>query len=208
MSRWQWGVILALGGLLLFGIGAGPADAGETPSSRYGMDAREFSGELQSRGAFQFAEDTEDRIRSGQFELAFARYLFLKAHIRGQRLYMALNAMVDQRLHWLKTQMGLGEIPTYAAPYKKLKRRVRREAPPVTSATPDQKDGKVSAKPEITPAAAKKPEEAAPPTTPPVPTPVQPPPKEEAPEEKPEAKKPAPPPSRWERIKRRLKFWE
>ena len=202
MIRWRWGIILALGGLLLFGGGPGSARAGETPS-RSGMDARLFAGELQSRGAFQFAEDTEDRIRSGQFELAFARYLFLRSQIRGSSLYMALNAMVDQRLHFLKNQMGLREIPRYAAPYKKLKTRVRKE-PPVTPTAAEPKDGKAGAKPVIIPAATEaveKPEESVTP-----PTPAEPP-EEEAPEEKVEEKKPAPPPSTWERVKRRLKFW-
>jgi len=171
------------------------------------MDARLFAGELQSRGAFQFAEDTEDRIRSGQFELAFARYLFLRSQIRGSSLYMALNAMVDQRLHFLKNQMGLREIPRYAAPYKKLKTRVRRE-PPVTPTAAEPKDGKAGAKPVIIPAATEAPPGAAeqPDASVAPPTPAEPP-EEEAPEEKAEEKKPAPPPSTWERVKRRLKFW-
>lgn len=204
MSQWRWGVILALGGLLFFGAGLGPASAdGVKPTSREGMDARQFSSELQSSGAFIFAEDTENRIRSGQFEVAFARYLFLRSHIQGSSLYYGLNAMVDQRLHFLKTQMGLPEIPHYAAPSRKLKTRVIKEA---KAATPgEQKDGKAEAKPEV----ASKPGEEKPAETviPGAPTPAQPP-EEETKEEKPEEKKPPPPPpSTWERIKRRLKFW-
>ena len=201
MSKWRWGAVLALGALVFLAARFLPARA----ASNYGADARQFSSELQSGGAFKFAEDTEDQLRSGKFELAFARYLFLKSHIRGSSLYTALNAMVDQRLHFLKTQMGLPEIPHYAAPYKKLKSRVVKEAKAATPA--EQKKGKEQ---EVAPKPGEeKPAETVIPGAPAVQTPTQPPEKEEKAEaEKPEAKKPPPPPpSTWERIKRRLKFW-
>lgn len=227
--RWRWGVGLALA-LLFLSTGALPKSA--VSSSLYGSDYRLFASELQSRGAFKFAEDTEDLIRSGQFERAFARYLFLKAHIRGRSLYIALDAMVNQRLHFLKSQMRLDEIPSYAAPpLKKLKRRVKKQARSVSSpdATgPAQKDGQASATPVVTPAAAKAGDQKSPvskpspaqqalelvtspaPTTGPTtaePTAASKSPEEETPEEKPEATKPAPPPSLWDKLKRRLKFW-
>lgn len=200
-SRWRWGTGLALGVLVFLAAVGWPAPA----ASRYGNDARQFAGELQSRGAFKFAEDTENQLRSGKFELAFARYLFLRSHIRGSSLYMALNDMVDQRLHFLAAQMGLKEIPAYAAPsYKKLKRRVIKEAKAVTPA--EQKKGK---EPEVAPKPGEEePAEMVIPGAPAAPTPTQPPEEEEkAEEEKPEAKKPPPPPSLWEKLKRRLKFW-
>lgn len=220
--RRQWGAGLVMAFLFL-GAGALPESA--VSSSLYGSDYRLFASELQSRGAFKFAEDTEDLIRSGQFERAFARYLFLKAHIQGRSLYIALDAMVNQRLHFLKSQMRLDEIPSYAAPsFKKLKKRVKKQARSVTlpdATGPAQKDGPAQATPVVTPAAAeageqkspapkpaaaKKPEESAPSTAPAVQAPA-PPPEEEAWEEKPEEKKPPPPPSTWERLKRRMKFW-
>jgi len=217
--RWGAGLVLAL---LFLGAGALPQSA--VSSSLYGSDYRLFASELQSRGAFKFAADTEDLIRSGQFEQAFARYLFLKAHIHGHSLYIALDAMVNQRLHFLKSQMRLDEIPTYAAPsFKKLKRRVKKQARAVTppgTPGPAQKDGQASATPVVTPAAAEagepkspapkpaaeKPEEPVSSTAPVVQAPA-PPPEEEAGEEKPEGKKAPPSPSTWERLKRRLKFW-
>jgi hypothetical protein len=221
MSNRRWGIILALGALLFLAAGAVPVFS----SSAYETDARQFAGELQGSGAFKFAEDTEDQLRSGKFELAFARYLFLKSHIRGSSLYFALNAMVDQRLHFLKSQMGLEEIPTYAAPYKKLKRRVRSQAQSVKttdSTGSDQQKAKASAPPVVTPTAAEvadqeseasQPSEAILPAAPPADQEKTQPqeettsPAEETQADKPEATKPLPPPSAWEKLKRRLKFW-
>jgi hypothetical protein len=113
-----------------------------------------------------------------------------------------LNAMVDQRLHFLKAQMGLAEIPAYAAPYKKLKTRVRKEAKADTPA--EQKKGKAEVAPKP---GGEKPAETVIPGAPAAPTPTQTS-EEETKEEKPEEKKPPPPPpSILERLKRRLKFW-
>lgn len=199
MSNRRCQVILALGAFLFLIAGAVPLSA--SPGDE--TDARLFAGELQSGGAFKFAEDTEDELRSGKFELAFARYLFLKSHIRGSSLYLALNAMVDQRLHFLKSQMGLEEIPAYTAPYRKLKPRVRKEAAPVTPAKAEAADRKsLASKAED----SEQPEEPASLPAPAAQAPS-PPPEEEVQEEKAEEKKPAPPPSTWERLKRRLKFW-
>jgi hypothetical protein len=211
MSRWRWGIGPALLALMFLAAGALPV----TSTYGYGTDARQFAGEFQSRGAFKFAEDTEDELRAGRFELAYARYLFLRSHIRGSSLYFALNSMVDQRLHFLASQMGLKEIPSYAAPsYKKLKRRVRKQAravPPKTSAKPAIAPASAEAKepkpPVPQPGAAEKPEKSAKAPAPAIQTPTQPP-EPEPPKEKTEAKKPAPPPpSLWEKLKHRLKFW-
>ena len=227
MSGWRWGLCLTLGTFLLLGAGAIPVmgNGVGTSTARYGSDYRQFGKELQSGGAFKFMEDTEDLLRAGQFENAFSRYLFLKAHIRGQGLYTGLNTAVDQRLQFLRSQLHLGEIPSYAVPYQKLKRRVKRGSQwtkPPDSCGPDQKDAKTSTTPAVIPAAAKaedqesqatktssdeKPSESILPPSPP-PDQVEPQPKgEEAQEEKPKEKEPAPAPSYWDKIKRRLKFW-
>jgi len=172
-------------------------------------------------------EDTESLIRSGDFEQAFSRYLILRSHIRGQSLYAGLTAMVNQRLHFLQVQMGLPEIPSYAAPSLKYKRRVRKTAA-VDLPGPDKKGAKGSVSATVTPAAAKTGDQESPAPKPspeekPVET-ILPPaptadqattkpaeasksPKEEAQEEKPKETPPPPPESIWDKLKRRLKFW-
>lgn len=65
--------------------------------------------DYRASGALKFYDLTEDLLRAGQFERAFSRYLFLKSQIRGQALYAGLTPMVDQRLHFLRRQMCLGE---------------------------------------------------------------------------------------------------
>ena len=226
---WRWGLGLALGVLLFLGAGAGPlrADGARSP---YRGDVYQFQEEFLSGGAFKFAEDTEGLIRSGKFEQAFSRYLILRAHIRGQVLYAGLNAMVNQRLHFLKLQMGLAQIPSYAAPSLKFKRRVRRtaSAEPSKASKSDKEGAKGPVAATVAPGAAKtgdqesqaskpSPEEKPAETIlPPAPTTGQattkPPeasksPQEEAQEAKPKEKLPPPPESIWDKLKRRLKFW-
>lgn len=219
---WRWGLSLALGVLLFLGTGPWPLKAdGTRPSSR--GDVYQFQEELLSGGAFKFMEDTESLIRSGDFEQAFSRYLILRSHIRGQALYAGLNALVNHRLHFLQSQMGLPEIPSYAAPSLKYKRRVRKTAS-ADLPGPDKKEAKGT----VTPAAAKtgdQESQASKPTLeekpvelilPPAPTADQAvtkpaeeskSPKEEAQEEKPKETPPPPPESIWDKLKRRLKFW-
>jgi hypothetical protein len=223
--RWRWGLSLALGTLLFLGAGACPLRADGTRSS-YRSDVRQFQQELQRSGAFKFAADTEDLIRSGKFEPAFSRYLILRSHIRGQALYAGLNAMVNQRLHFLSSQMGLARIPSYAAPAFKYKIRVRKTAA-ADLPKPDKKAAKGPVSATVTPAAAKtgtqerqasKPSPADKPAEvilPPAPTAgqstTQPPEEsrstEESKDEKPTETPPAPPESIWDKLKRRLKFW-
>jgi hypothetical protein len=223
---WRWGLSLALGILLFLGAGAWPLRADGTRSPFRG-DLYQFQEELLSGGAFKFMEDTESLIRSGDFEQAFSRYLILRSHIRGQALYAGLDAMVNQRLHFLQSQMGLPEIPSYAAPSLKFKRRVRKTAS-ADIPGPDKKGAKVTVKATATPTAAKtgdqesqasKPspvEKPAETILPPAPTADQAAtksaeesksPKEEAQEEKPKETPPPPPESIWDKLKRRLKFW-
>ena len=228
MHGWRWGLGLGLGVLLFLGAGAGPLRA-DGSSSPYRGDVYQFQQELLSGGAFKFAEDTEDLIRSGKFEQAFSRYLILRSYIRGQPLYAGLNAMVNQRLHFLRVQMGLPEIPAYAAPSFKFKRRVRKtaSAAPSEAPKPEKKGAKGSVATTVTPPTTKtggqesqasKPPEEKPAETilPPVPKADQAttkpaeekkPPQEKAQEEKPKEKAPPPPESIWDKLKRRLKFW-
>ncbi len=227
------GAILALGALLVLGPGAAllRADGMDKLSARGGSDLRQFGEELRISGALKFYDDTEDLLRAGKFEQAFCRYLFLRANIRGQALYVGLNGLVDWRLHFLKSQLRLGEEAFYTVPDQKLKIRARRQArrvPPPSPPLPEKKTDKTPTLPAATPAAAQAetPEPQAPAPgpaekpaeliiPPPVtadqvktsPNEVKKSPGEEVQEEKPKEKKPAPPPSAWDKIKRRLKFW-
>lgn len=224
MSKLRWGLSLALLVFLFLGAGAVSASAKGTakPSARFESDYRQFWSELRSNGAFKFMDETEDLLRSGQFDQAFSRYLFLKAHIRGQPFYAGLNATVDQRLHFLKSQLRLEEIPHYTISHQKLKTRASKPR------CADQKEAKASTPSEVTPqeAKAEDQEPKAAKTSPagkpaevilsPSPTAAQAEPQakeqgkpsgEEAQEEKPAEQKPAPALSYWDRIKRRLKFW-
>jgi hypothetical protein len=231
---WRQGMaILALGALLVLGPGVVPvwADGMNKPSARNGSDLRQFAQEFRTSGALKFYEYTEDLLRAGKFERAFCRYLFLKANIGGQALYVGLNAMVDWRLQFLKSQLRLGEEASYTVPDKKLKIRIRRRArrvPPPSPPPPEKKTDKTPTPPVAIPAAAKaagpEPQASAPgPAEKPAELIIPPTvtgdqvktspaeekksPGEEAQEEKPREKKPAPPPSAWDKIKRRLKFW-
>jgi hypothetical protein len=198
--RKLWGVALGLGMCLLLGLGAGPVNGQEMKRSVVrGSDYLTFKEELRTGGAIKFYEDTEEIIRAGKFERAYIRLIFLHAHIRGRNLDAGLIPMVDQRLRFLKEQMHLGDGFTYAAPAERVRRTPAKPACP----PPDAKAAKPSDE-------EKPPEIIIPPTAPPA-----------APEGKgetpataedkpppPEAPKSAPPPSTWERLKRRLKFWQ
>jgi len=221
---WSWRAALALGILLALGAAAAPAHAGgpaKPSASRSVSDYTLLERDLQSVGALKFYEDTEELLRTGEFERAFCRYLMLKTHIRGQALYAALTVMVDQRLHFLRSQLSLKEP---AAPlhstyrrYKKVSKK--KSAPPACPPSADQKGAKAQAEPG-TPTTADKgkpPESGAPSVAPGKAGDTQPseekkPPSSEAQEEKPEKekeeKKPEPPPSYWQKLKRKLQFWK
>jgi hypothetical protein len=192
-----WRSVLILGTLLLLAPGARPAPPqGTDKAPPGGSDSRQFLGELRSGGAIKFYEDTEDMLRAGKFERAYIRYIFLNTHIRGQSLDAALVPMVEQRLHFLRGQMRLGEGFHYAA---REDRPARRRPPPKPACPPPPPKEAKKAEPEdrppeiVIPAA---PEDKA-----------TPPPKEEAAKPADEAPKPPPPPSTWERLKRKLLFW-
>jgi hypothetical protein len=224
LRSWRhWGLGLALGSMLMLGPGAVSLRAdGMDRSTFRGSDSEQFGAELQSRGALKFSEDTEDLLRAGRFERAFSRYLFLSSRIRGQSLYAGLAATVDQRLHFLRGQLRLGEESLhYAQTVRRTTKRVRQtpsptpepkaapaakpaadQSSPDAGAAPTEKPGEVI----ITPAGPEDKKD-----TPPKPEsqPLQEDPKTEKVEngEKPADKPPPPPPSAWEKIKRRLKFW-
>ena len=216
----QWTAGLALGALFIMVCGEVPLRADGTGARSFpDSDSFQFREEFLSRGAYKFFNDTEDILRSGNFELAWGRYLFLASQTRSQSIYAGLNAATNQRLQFLREQMRLGEVPLRVA--KPLKRRVRR----VSQAKPAPAEKKAG--PEASPegqkpsgpqggSAGKPGEIIIPPTGTPdqKPAPSVPETKPSAPEVKPDTSEPAeapppppPPPSAWEKIKRRLKFW-
>ncbi len=231
----RWAAALTLGALLALGPGAGLVQADgvakRTPSP-YASDYSRLEKKFRTVGALKFYEDTENFLRTGQFERAFCRYLILKTHIRGQALYTALTAMVDQRLRFLRSQLRLGQGDAYARSYKRYKRRVRRRRPRAAKPAcppPDQK-GTKSPTPSKGAAAADKAKPAGaqataaaskekPPAADASPAATgekadtaskgekEPPPEEEE-KEKATKKKPPPRPSYWERLKRTLQFWK
>jgi hypothetical protein len=198
------------------------ADGMDEPTAGRGSDIRQFTEELRSGGALKFYEETEKFLRTGQFERAFTRFLFLKAHIRGQALYVGLNASVNQRLQFLRSQMRLGKDLAYKKLRKRVRRRVRRVQPP-SPPPADQKAAKTptpaksatpvadKAKPPETgkkPAVAEAPPAAPADQTYPSPKLEKELPPEEDKEEKPEKKPPPKPLSTWQRLKRKLQFWK
>ena len=197
--RYLWSGVLVLGVILTLAQGTVPAradgmDKSEAPAAQ-GSDARQFLEELRRGGALKFYEDTEDVLRAGKFERAYIRYIFLRAHLRG--LDAGLTPMVEQRLHFLKEQMHLGEGVHYAA---RDTMPMRKKAAKPACPPPEPKEVKKPA-----PDSEEKSPEIVIPPAPPEEKPA--PPKEEAKPPGEEAPKPAPAPSAWEKIKRRLKFW-
>jgi hypothetical protein len=181
----------------------------------YGSDYLTFGEELRTQGALRFFDETEGMLRAGKFERAFTRYLYLNANIRGQALYAGLAADVDQRLKFLRQQMHLGEGGLkyeYRETYAKRRRRAKPACPPLPKKTTKTKEPTPEEKPPemIIPAPAEE-EKATPSAKEEAKAPGQEtkPPGEEV--QKPEAgtqkPTPAPPPSFWEKFKRRLKFW-
>jgi hypothetical protein len=167
-----WGFGLALGSIVLLGLGAGSLQADGMARKRpRGNDYQVFLVELAAGGAFKFYADSEDILRSGDFEQAFSRYLFLASHIRGQSLYTGLAASVNRRLHFLMGQLGLGEESLRYA------RTTRRLPPPPPPPKPEPKaEAKPAPAPKVT-EDQEPPPPAAPaaPPAPPVPSPAAPP---------------------------------
>ena len=138
-------------GVIFFGVifflpagGTLPARADGMAGSRpYGSDYLTYAEELRTRGAIGFYDRTEDIVRTGNFERAFTRYVFLRANIRGQSLYTGLAASVDQRLQFLKEQMHLGEGALkyeHRETYTAQKRRVKPACPPSPKKTAKPKE--------------------------------------------------------------------
>jgi hypothetical protein len=132
-----WGFGLALGSIVLLGLGAGSLRADGMGRRRaWGHDDQVFRVELYTGGAFKFYANSEDILRSGDFEQAFSRYLYLASHIRGQSLYTGLAASVNRRLHFLRGQLGLGEE---SLRYAHTTRRLPPPPPPAKAPAPEPK---------------------------------------------------------------------
>lgn len=198
-SQKIWCGVLLLGALLVLVPGYVPVQADGTgkPLAR-GDDSRRFVEELRSNGAFKFYEDTEDILRTGRFEHAFGRYVFLNAHIRGRALDAGLAAMVKQRLQFLRAQLHLGEGAYHYVPEEKPKKRKRRVQP---TCPPPEKEAKAKE-----PVSEEKPPEIIIPPAPMEEKEATPPKEEQKPPGE-EAQEPAPPPSLWDKLKGKLKFW-
>jgi hypothetical protein len=206
--RKLWGGVLVLGALLMLGPGSIPARAQRMDRPRpQGSDYLTFGEELRTNGALKFSDETEDMLRAGKFERAFTRYLFLRANIQGQPLYAGLAADVEQRLQFLRDQMHLGEEALryeYREPEKRRRRAKPVCPPPAKKIAKAKKPSPEEQPPEmiILPPAEEK-------ATPPPKTEAKPAGSEtKTPGEEAQKPAPAPSPSFWEKLKRRLKFWQ
>jgi hypothetical protein len=195
-----------------------PARAQGMDRSRpYGSDYLTFAEELRTQGALSFYDQTEGMLRAGNFERAFTRYLFLRANIRGQSLYAGLAASVDQRLQFLQRQMHLGEGAIqygYRETYPQRRRRPKPHCPPPKKPAKPKKPSSEENPPEtIIPAPPAQEKVTSPHKAEAKPsgTEAQPP-AEGAQKPAGAAQRPAPAPtptpSFWEKLKRRLKFWQ
>jgi hypothetical protein len=207
-TRKLWGGLLGLGFVLLLGLGALPvkAQGKDDKPVFHGSDFLSFKEELRTRGAIRFFEETEEIVRSGKFERAFSRYTFLRAQI-GRSLDHCLTPMVDQRLRFLREQMHYPEGFACVEPAQPSRRRrpAKPACPPKNQAAKPAKPSDEEKPPIIIPPAVpadqeQKPE--GPDTKEDKPSPG------EAQKPSPDDQKPAPPPSTWERLKRRMKFWQ
>jgi hypothetical protein len=212
-------VVIFLLGLLLLapGLGRSAPDGDDSGIAAAPVsDAASFAGELHAAGALKFYENTEDLLRTGQFERALLRYAFLKGQIGRQPGYQPLAHQIDQRLNFLKTQLKLPEA--YVTPLKASrvrpkppgKKEATLAAPPAPAASkaqPDPDDQKGDPKPggeaksEPTGLSPGQDRAAVGPKSPD---------SQEKPEDTTQAeaeKPPSPPPSRWQRLKKRLLFW-
>jgi hypothetical protein len=227
--RKLWGGVLVLGALVLLAFGSVPAKADGMPGApQHGSDFLTFAEELRTQGALGFYERTEDMLRAGKFERSFTRYLFLRAHIRGQALYACLAASVNQRLQFLREQMHLGEGALgydYRETYASRRRWAKPACPPPAKKTAKKEPSPEEKPPEMVIPAPAEEEKGTPPvkegtkaagqeTNPPgqetkpageaAQKPGEATQKPAAPAQKPA---PAPTPSFWEKFKRKLKFW-
>jgi hypothetical protein len=199
--------IIFLIGLLLLASPGRSAPDGDAPGTTAApvADAALFARELQAAGALKFSETTEDLLRTGQFERALLRYAFLRGQIARQPGYRPLVHQIDQRLHFLRSQLRLpeGSVAPLKAPPMRRKPAEKKEATQAALPAPDGKKG------DTTPASEAKSDPAGSPPRQDLAAAPQPPASQEKPEDlKAEAEKPPPPPStRWQRIKKRLLFW-
>lgn len=213
-------MLFVLPGLLLSGPTSGrSAPDGEAPAAPAKApvsDAALFAQELHAAGALKFYENTEALLRAGHFEQALLRYGFLNGQISGYPGYQPLEILINQRLDFLKAQLKV-PVTDFLSPPRTRKKPLR-AAPKAAASAP-------AAPPRNQPAAeAKESEPGRSSTTgdssegrvapgeqasPPPPSPdnrqksdvsqVQ---DDKGPEEPPKA------PSRWQRLKQRLRFWQ
>lgn len=185
-------------------------------------DAALFSQELHAAGALKFYENTEDLVRAGRFEPALLRYVFLKWQLSRHPGYQPLLSVIQQRLDFLKAQMKIPERDLLPLPPPKVRKKPLRNAPATGEISPNPSSPEKSA----TEGKGKETEpgqdrQTANPSSPAVPVGhLEPEPSPGGPErsskaENPESKgeksaeaPPKPSPSRWQRLKERLRFWQ
>jgi hypothetical protein len=162
-----------------------------------------FREEYRRAGAFKFYDNTEDILRTGQFELAYARYVYLKGNLRGQAVYRGLDAVVNQRLAFLAGQLKLpGQVAS--VPTRRVKKIRRKPAPPACPPAASTPAAPAAATQTGPPSPASSGEKTAIPGKEEKETL-----KEEIKEDQPKKEESPPPkPSFWEKLKRKAWFWK
>ncbi len=216
-----WMVWLALGFLILapnLGRGAPDGEAFLSETMEPVSDARVFFQELNSAGALKFFENTEDLLRIAQFERALLRYYFLKDQIGRQSGYRPLVIMINKRLDFLKVQLKLPETDYAALMPPKARKGRSQKVPAVQAAPPSKPPSRLQPAAEaregggeasIPPGANSLSPQADLAATPSPYSPGNQQQSENAQvqEQNPPEVPPGPPPSRWQRLKKRLLFW-
>jgi|UniRef100_A0A7C5ERU0 hypothetical protein len=214
-------MLFVLPGLLLSGPTSGrSAPDGEAPAAPAKApvsDAALFAQELHAAGALKFYENTEALLRAGHFEQALLRYGFLNGQISGYPGYQPLEILINQRLDFLKAQLKV-PVTDFLSPPRTRKKPLR-AAPKAAASAPaapsprnqpaaeakESEPGRSSTTGDSSEGRVAPGEQASPP--PPSPdnrqksdvSQVQ---DDKGPEEPPKA------PSRWQRLKQRLRFWQ
>ncbi len=214
---------MALLGLLILTPASGrsaPDGAVSPPAQTMRVsDAALFARELHTAGALRFYENTEDLLRTGRFEQALLRYAFLRGEIDRQAGYQPLVTLIDHRLKFLKTQLRLSgvDFPGLKPPKsRKRQRKAARKGAPsgLPAAQPAVGDAKKTepgqsqtfAGPSAATGAVSPGDNYPEPAT--LPTDEgRKPEASQGGEEKPPETPPGPRPSRWQRLKERLRFW-
>jgi hypothetical protein len=200
-------------------VGAAHAAEGGPAGEALRSEARLFSQELEGSGVLSFYEATEGEVRLGRFESALLRYRFLKEQLANRPGYRPLTAVVEQRLDFLKGQMGIAGLDFPPLVPKRHPGTKRRKAAFAPAKEPPAKQAKQAGGPgNQAPGAEAKgkepqPDSASAPTPPPGLRGGKEegkPPEDAAPAGRPEGPPPSlrPESSRWQRFRKRLRFWE